>query len=363
MLRNVGGVIFFLFVSLNNLSAQPLAAYVDLQNQVMVWDKGIIRKIDYLPPASMKIGRVAIPFIDNSNSFKIYYNNGVKTVNQGFTNIYDVSDDLVMFLNAKSLNVFDRGVTKNLTGMCSLYMLGDSVLLYLDGIHNDYRVYYNGQSTVIEGFIPDSVLPAVKVGDNLVAYNNFANQFHIFYHGNVISQEDYPVSGFDAGRNTVAYIDANNQFKIFHSGKTFVIDNYPPTTFYAGDNLVAFVTKDGYFKIFYDDSVHSIGFFTPDVLQVVDNIVAFKDPSGYLKVFYKGEVTELESYYPDGIRIQYNSLAYVNASNMLRVFTEGEVYDVTNADLTSWELHYDVIKYQIGQNIFKIFYKGQEYSN
>ncbi|MBA3829366.1 MAG: hypothetical protein H0X33_10555 [Taibaiella sp.] len=360
MLRSTGGLIICLLLSLNT-TAQPLAAYVDLQNEVMVWDRGIIRKVDYLPPNSMKIGRIAIPYIDNSNSFKIFYGGGVKTLNAGFTNLYYASDDLIMFLNAKSLNVFDRGTIKNLTGICNQYALGDSVLMYLDGIHNDYRVYYNGTSTVIESFIPDSILSAVKVSDNIVAYKNFANQFRIFYHGRIIAQEDFAISSFDVGRNTVAYVDANRQFKIFHNGQTFVVDDYPPQTFTAGDNLVAYVSNDGYFKIFYEDSVRVLGFFNPTYLSVSDNIVGYRDPSGYFKVFYKGDITDMETYLPTGIVMQYNSVAYINSANTLRLFTEGEVYDVTNADLQNWELHYDVIKYQIGQNIYKIFYKGTEY--
>lgn len=360
MLKCIGGVAITLSLSCSAM-AQPLTAYTDLQNEVMVWDKGLIHKVDYLPPTSMKIGRSTIPYIDNSNSFKIYYNGGVRTINPGFTNYYEATDNLVMYLNAKQLNVFDRGNTKMLAGICNTYYLGDSVLLYLDEQRSEYKVYYNGQTYTVESFIPDSVLANVKVSDNIVAYDNFANQFRIFYHGGIIPQEEYPVSSFSVGRNTVAYVDANRQFKIFHKGKTFVIDDYPPQTYTAGDNLVAYVSNDGYFKIFYEDSIRNVGYFNPGALMVGDNIVAFKDPSGYLKVFYKGDITDMETYFPTGIVIKYNSLAYVNNTNTLRMFSEGEVYDVTNADIESWELDYDVLKYQIGQNMFRIFYKGQEY--
>jgi len=340
--------------------AQPLTAYVDNQNQVMVWDKGLLHKIDFLPPTDMKIGRTCIPYLDNSRSFKIYYNGGVRSINIGFTNAFFVTDNLVGYLNQKSLNVFDRGVSKNLTGVCDQYFIGDSVILYLDDIKSEYRVYYNSNIYTVESFIPDSVLSSLKVGDNIIAFNNFANQFRIFYHGVTIPQEDYPVSSFDAGRNTVAYVDVDHKFKIYHSGQTYVIDDYAPLSYKAGDNLVAFVTSDGYFKIFYGDSLHTVGFFTP-TYQVGDNIVAYKDPGGQFKAFYKGDITELESYYPTKYTIQYNSLAYINSSNTLRLFSEGEIYDVTNADLTDWQLSYDVIRYQIGQSLFKIFYKGTEY--
>lgn len=337
-----------------------LASFVDMQNQVMVWDRGMIRKVDFLAPSSMQVGRTAIPYLDNSRSFKIYYNGGVRPINNGFTNAYYATDNFVVFLNQKSLNVFDKGVVKNLTSVASQYFVGDSVVLFLDAFKSAYKAYYNGQIINVESFIPDSVLANIKLSDNVFAYNNFANLFRIFYHGTIIAQEDFPVTSFEVGRNTVAYVDVNKKFKVFHSGKTTELDNFAPRAYKAGTNLVAYSTNDGYFKVFYDDSVYSIGFMG-SAFQVKDNIVAFKDQSGMLKVFYKGEVYTVDNYYPSDMVIQYNSLAYVNYSNTLKLFTEGETYDVTNADLTNWSLAYDVITYQIGQGIFRVFYKGNEY--
>ena len=358
-MRKIILTLFLCFTCVHIVSAQ-LAAFVDIQNQLMVWDRGMIRKIDFMAPTAIKTGRIAIPYLDNSRSFKIYYNGGVRPVNIGFTNAFYATDNLVAFLNQKSLNVFDKGVTKNLAGVCDQYFIGDSVILFLDAFKSAYKAYYNGQVYPVESYFPDSVLSNIKLGDNIFAYNNFANQFRIFYRGALIAQEEYPVSTFDAGRNTVAYVDVNRKFKVFHNGQTLPLDDYAPKSYKAGDNLVAFITSDGYFKIFYDDSVRNIGYMDASY-QVGDNIVAFKDQSGYLKVFYKGEITTVENYFPSDITIQYNSLAYVNASGTLRLFTEGEVYDVTNAELTSWQLNYDVITYQIGQGIFRVYNKGTEY--
>jgi hypothetical protein len=360
MLRALLFIITIISLSGGIASGQPLATYTNMQNEVMVWDKGMIRKVDYLPPRQLKIGRSAIAYLDNSGSFRIYYGNGVRTINPGYTNAFFTSDYLVAFLNASSLNVFEKGNIKNLTTLCEQYYLGDSVLVYLDGLRRDYKAYYNGQVYPVENFLGDTAIYGIKVTDNMVAYNNYANQFRLFYHGETIAQEDYAVSSFDAGRNTVAYVDANRTFKIFHSGQTYLVENFPPISYHVGDNVVAYVSTDGYFKIFYEDSVRTIGYFTPEYV-VGDYVVAYRDASGYLKAFYKGEITQLESYYPDNFTIQYNSIAYVNRANILRLFSEGEIYDVTNASLDNWELNYDVIKYQIGRNIFRFFYKGREY--
>lgn len=359
-MRRILVLIPVLLLSLSSVIAQPFATYVNLQNELMLWDRGMLHKIDYMPPTLIKTGRSAVPYLDNSRTFKIYYNHAVNKVNAGFTNAFFATDDIVVYLNQKSLNVFDKGISKNLTQLCEQYYYGDSLVMFLDGLKSEYRVYYNGSLYTIETFVPDSSLSGLSVSDNIIAYNNFANQFRIFFRGLRIPQEDYPVSSFDAGRNTVAYVDADRRFKIFHNGQTFTIDNFPPTSYHVGDNIVAFVSSDGYFKVFYGDTVRTLGFFNP-TYQVVDNIVAYKDPTGYFKVYYKGDITDLENYYPDNIAIQYNSLAYINTNNTLRLFTEGEVYDVTNADLTNWQLNYDVISYQIGQGIFKVFYKGTEY--
>ena len=184
-----------------SISAQPLAAYLNIQNELMVFDKGLIHKIDFMPPTSMKVGRTAIPYLDNSRSFKIYYNGAVKEMNAGFTNAYFVTDNLVGFLNQKSLNVFDKGVVKNLAGVCDQYFIADSVILFLDSYKGEYRAYYNKETYTVESYIPDSVLSHLKVSDNIIAFDNFANQFRIFYRGQLIGQEEYQVRGFDAGRN------------------------------------------------------------------------------------------------------------------------------------------------------------------
>ncbi len=359
-MRHIAFLIFLNLVLSLNVFAQPLTAFVDIQNQLMVFDKGMIKKADYMPPTNMKIGRTTIPFLDNSRSFKMYYNGGVQSVNIGFTNAYFATDNLVAFLNQKSLNVFDRGVTKNLTGVCDQYFVADSLVLFLDSYKGEYRAYYNKEIYGIESYIPDSVLSHLKVADNVIAYDNFASQFRIFFRGVILAQEDYPVTSFDAGRNTVAYIDVDHKFKIFHNGQTYMVEDFAPNSYKVGDNMVAYVSGDGYFKVFYGDSVHTIGFMNP-TYQVSDNVLAYKDPGGFLSVFYKGVTTEMENYYPSNITIQYNSLAYVNTSGTLRLFSEGEAFDVTNAELSNWSLNYDVINYQIGQGIFKVFYRGNEY--
>lgn len=360
MIRKLSGLFFLLFACSGIAHAQPLAAYVTNQQQVMVWDNGVIRKIDYMQPVALQTGRVAIPYLDNTRSFKIYYGGGVQKINNGFTNTFQATDNLVTFLNARSLNVFEDGKVTNLTLLTDDYLVGDSLVLFLDGVRNEYKAYYDGAIFPIENFLAAQGLSKARVSDNIAAYVNYASQFRIFYRGEILAQEEYEVNNFSVGRNTVAYVDINRQFKVFHKGNTRTLEDFEPMSYAAGDDLVAYRSNDGYFKIFYNDSLYNLGYFEPSFV-VGDHIVAFTDNTGYLQVFYQGDVITLDNFYPQNIVAQYHSLAWVDRSNMLRVFTDGEIYDVNAGSAESWDLHYDVVKYRIGQSLYRVFYKGREY--
>jgi hypothetical protein len=373
-------LLFLISVVAGYQSFSQLSAYSNFQNQFMVWDNGMIRKIEYLVPVQYKIGRIAMPYLDNSRNFKVYYNGGTVKINDGFTRAFQVTDNLVTFQNANALLVWDKGKVTTLSRFSEQFYPADSLVLFFEGVQKEFKAYYDGEIYPIENFLAASnttslfdtfaisnemdiasgQLPSIKVSDNIAAYVNYADQFRIFYHGHIIEQENTLVTSFDAGRNTVAYVDINKTFKVFQSGKTTQVDNFQPYSYAVGDDLVAFVGYDNYFKVFYNDSLYNIGYFQPE-FKVRDNLVAFQDATGYFKVFYKGQVYSLESYYPESFKIGYNSIAYKNRANVLRCFTAGDIFDVTSADISEWRLDYDVLQYRFGTNMYKVFYKGQTY--
>lgn len=360
--------------------AQPLSAYVNFQNQFMVWDNGVERKIESLIPSHYDIGRVGIPYMDNTSNFKIYSKLGVQMINQGFTSDFKATDNLIVYRNNNALSVWENGKTMLLSSYVTNYAVGDSVVLFFDNVRSLYKAYYGGQQYEIESFlgasnlqnidtnsvvlsgasIADGQLPSVKVSDNMAAFVTYSNRFKIFYHGELQELEQYTVSSFDVGRDLVAYVDANSSFKIFQNGVTHELESFAPASYKAGDNVAAYVSNDGYFKIYYNGEASEVGYFTPQVYRVNDNVVSYKDPSGYFKVFYKGKVYTLDAYFPtSNYMASYNSLVYTNAAGMIRMFSDGEVYDVTSATVAESRLNYDVFQYRFGQNMYKIFYKGK----
>lgn len=384
---NIKQLVFLLVTITFSLKgfSQPLSAYTNFQKQFIVWDNGITRSVESLIPVKVEIGRVAIPYLDNSRNFKIFYNGGSQKINDGFTRDFQVTDNLLTYQNANALWVWEQGERTLLSNYCEQFFTGDSIVVFFDGVQKEFRAYYDGRIYPIEGFLAANIsanifdvsgsnarvsedmqiasgqLPSVKVASNIAAYVNYNNQFNVFYQGLILNLEDYMIENFDVARNIVAYTDANREFKIFHKGKVELISELSPENYAAGNDLVAFVDNDRNFKIFYNDSIYNLGYLQPDYL-VKDNIVAFTDATGYFKVFYKGVIYNIDNYFPSEIKLGYNSVAYINSSSELKLFSEGEMYTVTSGIAkNNWRLDYDVVQYQFGANMFKVFYKGRTY--
>lgn len=381
---------FFVLIFLCNLgfnvaNAQPVSAYFDNQNQFFAWDNGMLRKIDYLQPVQFKIGRLAIPYLDNSRNFKIYSNGTTQEINRGNTSSFYATDNLIAYLNANILFVWEQGKITKLTNMADQIHLADSMVMFFDKIQNEFKLYYNQDVYVLEDFmvgfdfntyvidhseesgkkyegqnVASGQIPKVQVSDNVAAYVNYSDQFKVFYQGQSYILDDRMIQSFGVGRDVVAYTNAMNEFRIFRKGEDKIIENFIPYEYQVGDDLVAYVSADNYFKILYNDSIYDLGYFQPEY-NVVDNIVYYKDQSGFFNVFYKGRNYILENYWPDGITAHYHSVAYISKNKMVKLFTEGMTYEVINADVPSWRLDYDVIHYRFGTNLNKVFYKGRTY--
>ena len=360
--------------------AQPLSAYTNFQNQFMVWDNGITRKLEFLLPINYDIGRVAIPYIDNSRNFKVYYQGASQQINTGFTSGFKASDYLITYLNGRALFVWDEGKTKLLSANISSYAMGDSLVVFYDEVQKMFKAYYDKETVELESFLgagrpsimfdtavvnsevstSGSQLQTIKVSDNIAGYVNYNNQFKLFYKGEIINEDDYSVSSFDVGRNTAAYVNYNDQFNIFHKGKTVNAEGFKPINYKVGDNLVAYISSDYYFKIFYEGQIYEVGYMRPEY-SVADNVVTFVDNSGYYRAFYKGQIYTLDVQAPKSVKKGYNSVAFINNSGFLKLFTAGKIYDVTSGDLTEWRLDYDVLQYRFGQNLYKVYHEGRDY--
>jgi hypothetical protein len=362
VIRVLYTVVAFALLGVSQVQAQGgLGAYTDLFNKFYAVDNGSTTELEYLAPRDYKVGRTGIAYIDNLGLFKVYRNGIVNKVNTNFTSAFGVTDNYIFYKTQTTLHLIDGDEDQELCKFVGDYAVGDSVAFYFDRVRNVLYSYYNGQKTELENNLAVSTFSDYKVSDNIIAYQNFANQFKVVHGGTVQVLETQPIKEFAVARNNVAYLDINGQFKIYQDGETHQVDAFPPKKYLVGDNVVAYVGYDGYFKIFYEGRSIPIGYFEKR-FTVQDNIVAFEDGSGFFKIFYKGNIYDVDNYYPTDYLSQYKSLAYINKGNVLRMFSDGKVYDVTTMvnKLDNVTIDYDVLRYKVGTNMFRFFANGEE---
>ena len=344
----------------SNISAQSLAAYTDYKNYFFAFDNGPNIQLESQRITSYKVGGNAIAYVNGVDNFRAYYNGESYDLLSISPEKYDACDNYVVFYRNMALNVFDNGKRSLLSGNTTSYAVGDSMVAFYDLNSGYLRAYYNGQTQDIEGIYgmdPDSV--KFKVGDNIMAYVNSANQFKIYYHERILNLESYAPTTFKVGKNIVAYQDAYTQvFKIFYNGMNYTVETTAPTSFIVGDDMVAYVNNTGDFKVFYQGQLSKIASYAPTFYDATDNVLIYFDGK-YFTAFYKGKVTTLETYVPTTIQKDYNTVAYIDRSGYLQALYNGKQQRISEEKVTTFELTGDVLKYNSGVSDFKFFIKGK----
>jgi hypothetical protein len=341
------------------LTGQNLGAYTDYKNHFFAFDNGPNIDLESQAVKSYKVGGNAIAYVNGADNFRAYYNGEIYDLLSIAPADYLVSDDYVLFNNNMILSVFDNGKQTRLSGYCNSYAIGDSIIAFFDLNSSILKTYANGQIQEIESLLgkeADSI--KFKVGDNLVAYINSAEQFKIFYRDHILSLESNAPSSFQAGRNIVSYVDGYTQaFKVFYNGMSYTLESTPPASYTTADDIVAYVSSTGDFKIFYQGQLLKASSFAPSFYEARDRVIVYFDGK-YFTAFYNGKITTLETYVPS-YQLDYNTVAYMDRSNYLQALYNGKQQKISEEKISSFQLTGDVLKYNSGTSDVKFFLKGK----
>jgi len=344
----------------SDLTAQSLGAYTDYKNYFYAFDNGPNIQLESQPITSYRVGGNAIAYVNGVDNFRAYYKGESYDLLSISPLSYDATDNYVVFYRDMILNVFDNGKRTMLSGNTSMYAVGDSIVAFFDLNSGYIRAYYNGQTQDIEGLYgidPDSV--KFKVGDNILAYVNTANQFKVFYHERILNLESYVPTTFKVGKNIVAYVDSYTQaFKIFYNGMSYTVESIAPASFIAGDDMIAYISNTGDFKVFFKGQLLKIASYAPAFYDATDNVLIYFD-NKYFTAFYNGKITNLETYVPSNIQKDYNTVAYIDRSGYLQALYYGNQQKISEEKIKSFELTGDVLKYNSGVSDFKFYIKGK----
>lgn len=199
---------------LNFETSENTIAYFNATGYFKIFLHGKLIELDR--PSTLynyKVGQNIVAYTDNDNeTFNVFDNNKVLTLEETIPVSYSCGDDLVAFVNNQ----------------------------------DEFKVYYKGNTQEISSYAPNQYV----VIDQLTIYENLG-RFSIYYNGKNYELENYWVENFKADNNSLAYIDSQGWLIYFHDGKIDKITNQTITSFSLSGNVLQYSLNTNSFPILY----------------------------------------------------------------------------------------------------------------
>jgi 10-bladed beta propeller domain len=362
-------IIILFLVNFSITKSQNVTAFVDEREYFWIFDSGEFKKITEIPITSFKVGGNFVAFIDNSMTFKAYYQGEVHEIDMGGItyNNYFATRNFIAYSAGGFLSLVDKeGRNLTLSRHVSKYLVEEFLVAYTDWNTFSLVAYYNGNVTKLETNLAGDPVINFDAGENTIAYITTVEQkFKIFYRGKVIEIMDNadPTMKYEADRDIVVYADpTDNTFNAFNQGDVYELEVLHPQSFQVGDGLVAYVDQMGAFKVFSGGEVETLSTFPPKSYEVKDSIVVYTMENNQFKAYFNGDSYDLEVFIPSIYVADRSTLVYIDENRNGKLLMNGEVktviFDIITADL---KINWNVISYRIGTNTYKVYYKGKFY--
>ena len=333
-----------------------LGAYEDIQQFFHVFDNGQFKQLEALKVQDYVVGRNLVAYVNNQGQFKVYQKGYARTLTENRPDFFQVSDHLVVFGLGGNMYVFEDKRSTPVGAFTKDFVLGDSMLAF-NTFNNNFVVYYRGRAKTVEVF----TVTGLSAGKNVVAYMDNLDQFQAYLYGEKYLLDMNIPKNYKTGRNTVAFVDFYGRFKIFYKGDIIEADAFAPKSYEVGDNMVAFVNRNGQFIVFDDGLLTTVESQPPSKYEVNDAIIAYSLPSRQFKAYYKGQTFNLESYIPESYMIDNEVLVYPDYMNYLKALDHGELVKASNRITYGYDLWIDVVSSDVGKGQPQFYYKGKFY--
>ncbi|HXB39014.1 MAG TPA: hypothetical protein VNZ49_00640 [Bacteroidia bacterium] len=356
--------LFFLIIVSVKLNSQSLTAYTDQRGYFTVFDNGNTSTLEFNLPKSFQVGGNCIAYQDFNSNFKVYYNGETITLYEGAVNSYKVTHNLLLYVIAGQLRVFDRGKTKVISVYPGDYYEGDSLVAFIDYSYKALCVYYKGEIIPVENNIATNPLLGFQASNNTLAYINNQREFKVFWNG--VTEKIFTLSpssdvNYQTGSNIVAFIaNASLSLSVFYKGSTYNVSSLPVKSYKAADDMVAYEDQNG-LHAFYAGKNYDLCSAASYNYDISDSVLIYYTP-GYFRVFNKGKITVLDNYMPDEYALDNNTVVWANQQGGLEAFYNGETYDLTNFDRAAFKLEGNTLWFKSQTSANKIFLCGKTFS-
>jgi hypothetical protein len=293
----------------------------------------------------------------------MYYAGEILTLEVSTPDRFEALDYLSVYNIGGIVKIIENGHTTTVSTNSVRYLAEDSLVAFYDQNRQMLAAYYKGKIHMLEDGLAGRPVILFHAGDNLVAYvSSRSREFKIFYLGESRVIEPFLSGGsIKAGRDIVAWVNQSDlKFRVFYAGEIFMVEEFPPESWQVGDGISAYVDNTGSFKLFSHGQVENISSFPPDFYQVINGMVIYGE-QGYLKVWYNNRAFTLETYIPPDWKAGWNTIVYRDLNRNVKIFSKGESKVLTYDLAEDIHLYRDLVVVNKGMNNYNVYYKDRKY--
>jgi hypothetical protein len=354
--------IFILIISIfycGFIQAQHIGAFVDERlNHFYVFDKSGAEKLEFIPIKGFEVGNDYVAYTRNNNRKAIYYKGETTEIN-AVSPTYHAKDNLLAYFVDQQLWVLSKGEVKFLEPWVEgNFAIGDDILCFTN-YFNQFFAFYEDSLHLIEQW------PAKRVvaGDNLIAYTDNNEIFKVFYEGERITIDDIPPQGFAASKDIVAYVDNYGDFKAWYKDEIFELQyQRPKNGYHVGEKMVAFLNDMNQFVVFYDGEIYELLNYMPTYFQINENMLVYTDANGFLFQFYEGKVSRIATYTPKKVLLDNDIVVFQDLDGFLVGSFKGKNTKFSQTIAVDFQLYNHTIMYRIDQFRWRAFYNGNTFT-
>jgi len=357
-MKNV--LVLLLLLLVFSVSAQKVIPMVDFNGFFNSFQNGVFRQISFQPIQQFKFGDNVMAFYDYRGNLLTYDGTTQKTISN-IESEYTVSDNLITWKIATTLNLWDNNALRTLSYQVGNYQVSDSLVVFQDMRYNSVSAYYNGEVHELYTSVGDIEFPDF-IGDNIVAFRDNGNFYKVFWRGQIYELDVWhdPFS-FRGGTDMIAFNDPiNGTFAIFENGQFSDVELQYVSSYKVGNGFVVYENQNGELLMYKEGEIVELSNFRASFYDVRDNIVLWSENS-FLYTYHNGEKVEVERYVPNEYAIKNDVIVYRNIMGGVTSFINGVPEEITNQTESSFSVHGNAVLVELFNKSYIVLQKGKKY--
>jgi hypothetical protein len=247
-----------------------------------------------------------------------------------FAGDYVLCDSMVGFIDAPSRSFYyyyngeiylaEEGTT---TQPAAAVLAAGSNVIAFKSRQSRFKIIWRSQVYEQETDYPDQV----KSGSNITAWlDQYDPGLRVFYKGETKVIEPFNPRAYEVGNDLMAFVSSDGYFRIFYNGDIYEIGSYVPVYFKIRDHLILFADRTGHLFAFWKGKTYPLENFIPSSITMSQNTAWYYDRSNILQIFSKGEkyTMPLENYL--SARLDFDVITLALPGNLFKFFSSGKTY-------------------------------------